>query len=151
MENNTTSIFEMALNEQSKSYLKETARWGHFLAIVGFILGGLILMGGLAFTLLGSTAFGELLGSGKGFVGTIIGIVYILLGAMYFYPSIKLLRFATGMTKGLLHTDQELVTTSFGNLKSVFRFYGILTIVVLGLYALVFVGAIIFGVATGAS
>ena len=90
MENNNASIFEVALNEQSRAYLKETAKWGHFLAIIGFILGGFVILAGVALTFLGSSTFSELLGSDKGFIGTILGIVYLLLGALYFYPSFQL-------------------------------------------------------------
>jgi hypothetical protein len=145
---NQHSIFEIAITEESKQYLLETAKWGKLLAIVGYIISGLIIIAGIVILLAGN-AFGELLGPGGGAIGTVASVVYILLGAVYFYPSLKLHRFALAVPDAFRRADQEQITYAFQNLKSVFRFWGVLTLVILGLYALVVVLGMFFGAMGG--
>jgi predicted RND superfamily exporter protein len=75
--------------------------------------------------------------SGTGF-GAVLGVVYILLAVLYFFPCLYLLRFSNHMKVALATEDQTRLTTAFENLKSVFKFIGVLTIVILGIYVLAF-------------
>ncbi|MGZ3959608.1 MAG: hypothetical protein ACXVBT_17095, partial [Flavisolibacter sp.] len=45
----STELFSLQIDSMTKTHLAETARWGRFLAIVGFIMCGLIVLGGIAF------------------------------------------------------------------------------------------------------
>jgi uncharacterized membrane protein (DUF485 family) len=60
---------------------------------------------------------------------------------LYFFPCLFLFRFASKMKHALAANDQAQLNTSFQNLKSLFRFVGILTIIFLAFYAI----AIVFG------
>ncbi len=133
------------LDAENRGYLAEVARWSRFLAIVGFIsIGLLVLIALFAGVLLGSVA-AEMGGGLPMNPGFLTGI-YLLIALVYLFPVLYLYRFSTHMRNALHSNNQQALTTSFKNLKSCFKFIGIVTIVFLALYALLFV----FGLA-GAS
>ncbi|HEV3323949.1 MAG TPA: hypothetical protein VG052_00040, partial [Puia sp.] len=43
-ESNQSSLFELSIDHESHSHLSETARWAKFLAIVGFVSCGIIVI-----------------------------------------------------------------------------------------------------------
>ncbi len=135
---------EMRLNDRMKVYLLETARWAKFLAIVGFVGMGLLVIVGLAF-MVGFSAFNSLSES-KVPIGS-FGIIYILMAVLYIFPLMYLYRFAEQIRQGIAVNDEVSATGAFENLKSLFKYTGILTIVILGLYVLVLAIAIPLGIA----
>lgn len=142
MEQNTSNLFELQIDHQSNAYLKETAKWAKFLAVIGFIGCALIILVGIFAGSVMATAFGEMGGGFGGGMGVVMAVVYILFALLAFFPYLYLFRFANQMQVALRNNDQAALTTSFGNLKSCFKFVGILTIIVLAFYAL----ALVFGV-----
>ncbi len=136
MEPNTeSSLFELQVDHQVTSYLGETARWAKFLAIIGFIFCGLIVLGALFAGSVLSGAFGRLGGMGGG-LSVLIGGVYAGLALLYFFPCLYLFNFASKMQVAIRSNDQVQLINSFRNLKSCYKFLGILMIVVLSFYAL---------------
>jgi len=146
MELNTTSnLFELHVDQVGASYLKETARWAKFFAILGFIFCGLMLLGGLFAGSLISAAFSSLgnAGSAAFMGGGFITVMYIGFAVLYFFPCLYLFNFASKMQVALRSNDQEFLNQSFKNLKSCYRFFGILAIICLGLWTLGIIFAII--------
>ena len=76
-----------------------------------------------------------------------IAIIYIIIALVWFFPLLYLLRFANKMKVALNGNDQQALNISFENLKACFRYVGIITIIVLAIYALFFLIAIIAGAA----
>ncbi|MCR8559797.1 DUF5362 domain-containing protein [Mucilaginibacter sp. BJC16-A38] len=74
-------------------------------------------------------------------------VFYLLIGLVYFFFSLYLYQFGSQVKKGIMFFDNNHVTGAFGKLKSFFKLWGILTIIILCLYALIIIGAIIFGAA----
>lgn len=138
MTENQTSLFDVSIDEASKNHLIETAKWCKFFGILGYILGGLLVIIGLFISLIGNSISSAL--SQVGFPGTLLGIIYIVLAVLYFYPSYKLLQFSKKMPTGIYSQQQETVSDAFKDLKSVFRYFGILTIIIISLYLLLFIG-----------
>ena len=138
MEQNTTSsLFELHVDQIAGSYLKETARWAKFLAILGFILSGLMLLAGLFAGTLISAAFSTFGPSRAGMMGGgFVTILYIGIALINFFPCLYLFNFASKMQVALRSNDQELLNVSFKNLKSCYRFVGILMVIYLSLCAL---------------
>jgi hypothetical protein len=130
---------QLTIDNEVKGYLLETSKWGKFLAIVGFIGMGFLLLLGLAF-LVGFSSFSSI--TGVGFPMRIIGFVYLLISVLYFFPLKYLYNFSVELKQGILFTNQHAITSGFENLKSIFKFMGIFTIVVLSLYALIIVVAV---------
>lgn len=129
------------LNVTVKNYLMETARWGKFLAILGYIgLGflfvlSMFMMFGMSFL---SNSLSEMSGlyqtQSLSFVS--IGIMYIFIIAIYFFPIYFLHIFSLRVKSGLLTNNAEDVEMAFKNLKSLFKFMGVVSIVVLSIYIL---------------
>jgi len=130
-----TETFEV--NREIKIYLNETAKWGNILAIVGYVAMGMMALASLAMIVAFSVMDLE-----TPFPMWILGIVYLLLAGVYYIPVTYLYRFSAQMKQAVHRNDEKLYTTGFANLKSLFKFFGIFTFVLLGLYVLVFIGAI---------
>lgn len=129
----------LIINSEIKGYLLETSKWGKFLAIFGYVGMGLLLLLGVVFTV-GFSIFNSF--SGVGFPMKIMGFVYILIAVSYYFPLTYLYRFSVQLKQGLNSINQQTVTSGFENLKSLFKFMGILTIVVLSIYALIIIAIV---------
>jgi hypothetical protein len=66
-------------------------------------------------------------------------VVYLICALLFFFPCLYLYRFSVKMKLALASVSQENFDTSLQNLKSLLKFYGILTIVMLSIYALIFI------------
>ena len=131
------------LNSEIKSYLAETAKWGYFLSIVGFIgIGFMVLAGLFIGTFMSTLGMAEL----ALFNPAILTVTYLIIAVLYFFPVLYLFRFSSRMKVALRSDDEAELTNSFQNLKSLYKFMGILTAIFLGFYALMFV----FGMISGA-
>ena len=138
------------LSGQSRSYLRETAKWGRFLAIVGFVmLGLLVLMGIFAGSAMGLLLSG-MPGADASLLPTGLFTAYFLIFAViYFFPIYYLYKFSNQMKLALNNDDEMSLESSFSNLKSLYKFMGILTIIMLALYAIGFFFAIVGGLMIG--
>jgi len=130
--NKDISLFELQVDHESTIYLRETAKWARFLAILGFVWCGFFAFMGF-FVLLRPRAFN--VENSTGYV--YIFILYIAIAAVYFFPCIYALNFARKMKTALQNNDQGYLNASLKNLKSSFRYLGILAIVGLALLVVV--------------
>lgn len=139
-ENQSSSLFGLSIDQSAKTHLSEAARWARFLAIVGFIMCGLIAL----FGLFAGTFFSRFANNFGAEAGTVSSgafgfmfMAYAIIGIIiYFFPCLFLYRFANKMKAALASNDQENLNGSFQNLKITFRYFGILTIIVLAFYAI---------------
>src|SRR5688572_251223 len=92
---NQESTGSLSITSTAASYLKETAGWGKFLAIVGFVCVGLMVIGGFFVGSLMATMGQE------NPLGGSIGIIYIAMGALYFFPALYLFKYSTKLKKAL--------------------------------------------------
>ena len=131
-----------------RAFLSETARWANFLAIIGFVIIGIIVVIAIfAGSMIGTMA-SQIPNSGfNALSGGVITILYLAMAGIYIFPVLYLYRFATNMKIALRNDNQEALSASFENLKSHYKFFGILMIIVLGFYALMLVLTIIGGLA----
>ncbi|MEP6950820.1 MAG: hypothetical protein ABI863_16160 [Ginsengibacter sp.] len=145
MENLDLLSNDLQVSPQAQSYLMDSARWGKFLAITGFILCGIMMI--IAFFIpLFLSQLASSPGMPNGFSqGMKIGImiVYLILALVLFFPCFYLYKFSVKMQSAVNGVSQENFDESLMNLKSMFKFYGIFTIVILSFYALAFIGGII--------
>ena len=137
-----TQLSPLEFGDEAQTYLRETKQWAKFLAILGFIFVGLIVLGAFAMTAVFPS------GGGYGdFPSALIGIIYFLLAVLYFFPVLYLYKFSSHMDKALAGKSPVDLNAAFKNLKSHYRFLGILTIIIIAFYVL----AIVFGVIMGMS
>lgn len=73
--------------------------------------------------------------------GVAMAIYYVIIAAIWFIPLLYLLRFSGAMRVALNGNDQQALNTSFLNLKSCFKFVGIVTVILLVLSLL----GVVFG------
>jgi hypothetical protein len=139
MESNQ-SLFSLTIDPITKAHLLETAKWGRFLAILGIIsLVLLLLICTVGISLMPDTPYSDISGFSSGAFRVGIAFYVIVISVIWFFPLLILLRFSNGMRTALYGNDQNLLNGSFQNLKRLFRFVGIVTIIVLALYVLVIV------------
>lgn len=137
----TKSIFNLQVDETAKGHLREAGRWGLFLAIMSFIGMGLFIIvftaaGAQLATMSGGTSLYQLLGA----TGTILYFIFIV--GIYFYPVYALLKFSTNIKAGVNIPDQARFNKAVAYLKSMFKYMGILIIIMLSLSVLVVIIAI---------
>ncbi|MBC8754800.1 hypothetical protein H2O64_08970 [Kordia sp. YSTF-M3] len=139
--------FELRLNESSKKFLRETAKWAFILAIIGFIMIGIFVFVAVFFLVM----FTALNSSVNPFVQSglsveFVAIVYFVMALLYFFPVLYLYKFSRKMKSALIEKNTEDLTLAFSNLKSFFKFIGITVLIFLGLYILILGFSIIAGV-----
>ena len=149
MQNADLLTNDLTVTSISRNFLSETAKWAKFLSILGFVGCGLMAIASFALPLLMSNMPGnELMPMGgamlKG-MGSMLTVVYFGLAVLLLMPCLYLYRFSTKMKIALMQSDSNVLDASFGNMKSFFKFYGIMTIVLLAFYVLIFIIAIIGG------
>jgi Family of unknown function (DUF5362) len=138
-----SNLFDLQLDQTALNYLNESARWARFLAIIGFITCGFMVIGGFLYGSDVANQFASL--SGEGFIvgKGVLSFIYIFIALILFFPCLYLFNFSSKMRKAFRGNDQPVLSDALKNLKSFFKFYGIFTIIMLSIYALALFAAII--------
>lgn len=135
MEPTNTNLFDLQIDVQSQSYLGETAKWAKFIAITSFVFVALMVIGLLAAAAL--TASNSFIDSNARFYGSGFFITFaIIMSLLVIVPNIFLLRFAIKMQAALRNNDQPSLISAFANIKSCYKFVGILYIIVIAFWVL---------------
>lgn len=139
---------EIKLNETAQEFLRESAKWSMFLAIMGFIgIGFMVLAGIFMGTIMNRLPMGSGMNASPfGMMPGLMAGFYVIIAVLYFFPIYYLYKYAKNTKVALQTADSDLLTDGLGYLKSHHKFLGIMMIVILSLYALIFVGAILFGI-----
>lgn len=140
---------ELELNGRAIGYLREAAKWGKFIGIMGFVMIGLFVVFAVFMgAIFGSTSALTGMSSGMGAMnGGLITGTYLVMALLYFFPVLYLYRFSVRTGKALRNKDSELFSDGVGQLKSMFKFMGILAIIIIGMYAIMLIFAAIAGAA----
>jgi len=126
---------DLVISSISQSNLLSSAKWAKFLAIVGFIFIAIMVLGGLFAQTLMSYS-GSASSAYSGDLIKYMGIVYVVFAVILFFPCLYLFKFSNKMQEAVRTFSQESVDNAFIKLKSMFKFYGIFTIIILIVYAL---------------
>ena len=149
LDNNLSNGENLIINGQIKSHLLETAKWGRMLAILGFVGLGLMII----LLIFGVSMFNTILSqqpmqSGPSLGGgsmTISFVFFALFMLIYIFPLLYLYKGSVAYIKALNSDNQQELEAGFENYKSLFKFIGIFTIIVFGLYLIIFLGSILLG------
>lgn len=128
----TNPEVKLELDRESLIHLHETGGWANFLAIIGFILVGFIVLMGFVMNVMFSNLPME--DSPLPMTGPIFMVVYFVMAVVYFFPVYYLYKFASGVRQGVRARDSRQVSEALRNLKSHYKFIGILTIAMFVLY-----------------
>ena len=136
----------LVIDWRSKEFLKETAKWTKFLAILGFVGIGLMVLGSLVMLFAPSSLMsnGDFPFGGKIFMM----LLYLAFAVLYYFPISYLYQFSENTKKAIENNDNNAIRDAFEFLKSHYKFMGILTIILLSFYAImIFIGLIGAGTA----
>ena len=133
------------LTEGMLFYLKGAAPWLRFISIVGFICLGISILSILLVTFVFGHALEELPEAAPYAALLTSGMVFIYLPilALYFFPILYVFRFGKKIQNYLFTGDSGDLEAAFKNNKSLWKFLGILMIIMLGFFALALVIGII--------
>lgn len=139
---------QIILNEQAQYYLQKAGQWAYFLGIMGFVgtafIAIMALFVGTIFTTMAT--INPMMGAAAG-MGGLVTVVYLLIALLNFFFALYLYQFGDRIKKAITYKNTEEITLALSKLKSFFKLCGISAIVILSLYALIFVLAIIGGAA----
>ena len=136
----------LVIDWRSKEFLKETAKWTKFLAILGFVGIGFMVLGSLVMLFAPSSLMsnGDFPFGGKIFMM----LLYLAFAVLYYFPISYLYQFSENTKKAIENNDNNAIRDAFEFLKSHYKFMGILTIILLAFYAIIiFIGLIGAGAA----
>ena len=136
----------LIIDWRSKECLKETAKWTKFLAILGFVGIGLMVLGSLVMLFAPSSLMsnGDFPFGGKIFMM----LLYLAFAVLYYFPISYLYQFSENTKKAIENNDNNAIRDAFEFLKSHYKIMGILTIILLAFYAIIiFIGLIGAGAA----
>jgi hypothetical protein len=139
LENNTPVENSLMSNMEINNYLMEASKWGKFLAIIGYVMMGLLVL--VAIVMMFSLSVLSQASQSKFPMG-LVGLLYILLAGIYYFPITYLYKFSAQMKQAIQLQNEHLLASGFQNLKSLFKFMGIFTIVMLSVYGLVLIIAV---------
>jgi len=129
-------------------YLRESGRWAIFLSVVGFVITiFLFICAILMYVFVHSAYFSQYQSytNGKINVGW-YAVILMVTSIFYFIPSLFLYQFGVRIKRGIDIAGQDLITQGLRSLKSFFRYWGIITIIIITFYVIVFVVAILGGI-----
>lgn len=139
----------LILLQDAQYALHQSGKWANFLAIMGFIGAGLLMLCGLFMGVVMS-AISTFAGPGGRFpagFGAFFSIFYIGFAVIAFIISRHLYRYAGNIKTGVEMQSADQVSTAFKNLHSFFKWKGIILIVILSLYVLMIIVMIVAGIA----
>ncbi len=134
-------ITGLRVKESTKADLLTAAKWAKFLCIVGSI--GMAFIVIFAFFLLGAGSVASSMFSDIPYGAVAMGVLYLVIAALYIYPLLKGFQFANGAKAACLSDDENELARGIKGLSSLTKFWGILTIILLVIYALILLFALI--------
>lgn len=117
-------------NEGVLVALQSTRPWVLFLGILGLVGAGLMLLGGF-----GVIIYGAFAGGGP-FVG--MGVIYFIFSLLYIAPSIMLIQYANKIRTFTAAPSAGNLKDALTAQKSFWKFVGVMALIVLVIYAVMF-------------
>ena len=139
---------DVRLTQESKAFLSESGRWSKFLAIVGFVSTVLIFILYLSYPDFNPATEGikSPMQITQMYMAEIILPFVLIISVICFFPLWFMYRFGVKTKLAFENYDTDTFTAASENLKSLFKFVGIFTIIILAIYVIVFLSAIFIAV-----
>lgn len=119
--------------------LNSTRKWTTFLSVLGFIFLGLLIVAGLTTSLFLTTFKTQ--EANLGIPESAMIIIFVVVGAIYFFPVFFLFRFSRKTRDAILHLDSKKLLKGLNNLRLYFMYIGVMVIVVLSIYVVALIAA----------
>lgn len=141
-ENETNGLH---LTQETRDYLRETAKWAKFIAITGFVFLGFMVIFSFTMSYFMGKFGADLEHVDMPIFRGLLSVIYLILALIFFFPVLYLYKFATNMMRALDNDDEAALTEAFKNMKSQYKFYGVYLIIIIAIYALMFIFALLGG------
>lgn len=131
---------------ETATLLKSAAKWSYFLSIIGFITILLLVVSGITLFALSTVKneYADFQQLPVPFLLEIMGVLYLFMGVLYFFPSYNLMKFGSKIKLAFKINDQAALEEGLKNLKRMFTFMGILTLVSITMFVLFIFTSIVF-------
>jgi hypothetical protein len=120
--------------------LRQTRPWVFFLAILGFIGSGFMVLAGLAVVAMGSVM------RETNQYAPWLGLIYLVLAPLYIAPSIKLVKYAGAIRRLTLSGDTGDLEAALLEQKGFWKLVGVMVISLIVLYVLILIGVVVVAV-----
>jgi hypothetical protein len=137
------------VSANTRLFLGEAAPWLKFLGVMGFIGCGFMVLGGIVMMLVPaalssvSNAYGKFGGAmGIGFAFLFLGLAVIL-----FFPARFMYKMGAAGSAYKMAAQANALEEVALNLRKWAKFYGIMIIIIIGIYILAIIGVIVAGIA----
>lgn len=127
--------------------MRGTKPWVRFLAVLGFIGSGLMVLGGF-FMLIGGGLMAVSDKQAMPFAGfpVVIALVYLVMGAIYLYPAVRLWAYGTRIGEMLASQSMHDLEAAIESQRRFWRVVGIYVIVLIGIYVLAIAGVVLVAI-----
>jgi hypothetical protein len=129
----------LIISEEVKQVLIHVVKWAKLISIIGFVICGLIfifiVIAGVV--LIAYSFFGadnSTLNEAKPWITT---PVYLVITALCFVPCLMLYNFSVKTEEAIKYGSEDVLVKAFSSLYKCFRFVGIITLTIVGLYAVI--------------
>lgn len=143
-----TTTSQLVLNEYGKSYMMETARWAKFLGIIYTII-LLLLCCIMPFFMKQAISQNPVLQQSNVAGGMMTGfaIFYcLLIVGINAYPLYALLKFSVLSKNSIREMNQQKFDAALRFQKGLYKYLGILTIIIISFYGLIAIFALTIGI-----
>jgi len=133
-------VSQLVVTENMRSYIYDMAKWANFLAIVGFVISGFLILA--SFTLGSAMQTNPELGEkilAMGLTPMAFTIFLLLYAFAVFYPSLLLFKYSVKARLGVLFADQASLEDSLSKMKALFKYLGIMVLIFISVYLLAFI------------
>ena len=125
---------DLIKNDEFKNSLDKIVYWSKLFAVLLIIGGVFLALGAISATFAGSIMTESLgLGALSG-LGIVFFLIYGLFAALYLIPGVWLLNFCNKTRKGLNQNNDSLIVEGFKYFGNYYKFWGVLTTVILVIY-----------------
>ncbi len=126
---------ELEITDTLKKHFIDIAGWARLLSVIS-IIACVLMLTGAVFT---EFYISRLMANRYGFsIGSAISALYVFFAAIWFLPSILLYSFSIKLSTAVKNNIQENIDEAFIDLKSLLKFMGIGTMIVLLLWIVSF-------------
>jgi len=136
-------IANSILTETSRSHLKTASGWAMFLAILGAIGVGIMLLAGIVFFFTSSNFTTEAMPFNPAY----FSLIYLVLAIIYAIPVYNTFKFSRAAARAASSAENTTLEECLAHLKALFKNMGIMTIVFISLYFVAIIGAVAVGAA----
>lgn len=130
------------VSDAAVAMLQQTRPWVTFLGVMCFVGSAFMLLGGILVM-----AAGALAPTGSAIPSTLLGAVYIPMAFLYIYPGLKLRAYGGAINRLVANRTSADLEAALAQQKSFWKFAGIVTLVIIALYGVAFIGVLVVGFA----